>query len=115
MTWRVEAKEKAPSPTSFSTPPMGQAGLVMWLHSTRAMRSSPDRVAGAGTGGMTPARTPLEWWAGPGQAAVLARDIYLVPHEVLLEGVAVLEHLEAVRAEEVPCVLVYHPEMAIHL
>lgn len=36
-------------------------------------------------------------------------------HEVLLEGIAVLEHFEAIRAEEVPGVLVDHSEMAVHL
>lgn len=40
---------------------------------------------------------------------------YLVPHVVLLECVAVLEDLEAVRAEQMPGVLVDHPEMDVHL
>lgn len=40
---------------------------------------------------------------------------YLVPHEVLLEGVAVLEDLQAVGAEQVPRVLVDHSEVAVHL
>lgn len=40
---------------------------------------------------------------------------FLVPHVVLLECVAVLEDLEAVRAEQMPGVLVDHPEMDVHL
>jgi len=40
---------------------------------------------------------------------------YLVPHEVLLEGIAVLEDLQAVGAEQVPRVLVDHSEVAVHL
>lgn len=39
---------------------------------------------------------------------------YLVPHEMLLEGIAILEDLKTVRAEQVPGVLVDHSEMAIH-
>lgn len=38
-----------------------------------------------------------------------------MPHEVLLEGVAVLEDLEAVGAEQVPRVLVDHAEVAVDL
>lgn len=37
-----------------------------------------------------------------------------MPHEVLLEGIAVLKDLETVRAEQVPRVFVDHSEMAIH-
>lgn len=40
---------------------------------------------------------------------------YLMPHEVLLESIAVLEDLEAVGAEEMPRVLVDHSEVAVHL
>lgn len=39
---------------------------------------------------------------------------YLMPHEVLLERIAILEDFETVRTEQVPCVFVDHSEMAIH-
>lgn len=46
---------------------------------------------------------------------VLLGARYLVPHVMLLECVAVFEDLQAIRAEEMPSVLVDHPEMDVHL
>lgn len=40
---------------------------------------------------------------------------YLVPHVMLLECVAVFEDLQAIRAEQMPSVLVDHPEMDVYL
>lgn len=40
---------------------------------------------------------------------------YLVPHVMLLEGIAVFEDLQAIGAEQVPRVLVDHPEMDVYL
>lgn len=39
----------------------------------------------------------------------------LVPHVMLLEGIAVFEDLQAIGAEQVPRVLVDHPEMDVYL
>lgn len=40
---------------------------------------------------------------------------YLVPHVMLLECIAVFEDLQAIGAEQMPCVLVDHPKMDIYL
>lgn len=40
---------------------------------------------------------------------------YLVPHVMLLECVAVFEDLQAIWAEQMPSVLVDHPEMDVYL
>ena len=49
------------------------------------------------------------------QQAPRALPQYLMPHEVLLESVAVLKDFETVRTEQVPRVFVDHSEMAVHL
>lgn len=40
---------------------------------------------------------------------------YLVPHVMLLECIAIFEDLQAIRAEQVPSILVDHPKMDIDL
>lgn len=40
---------------------------------------------------------------------------YLVPHVMLLEGIAIFEDLQAIRAQQMPGILVDHPKMDIYL
>lgn len=40
---------------------------------------------------------------------------FLVPHVMLLERIAIFEDLQAIRAEQMPCILVDHPKMDIYL
>lgn len=40
---------------------------------------------------------------------------YLVPHVMLLERIAIFEDLQAIRAEQMPSVLMDHPKMDIYL